>query len=131
MNLLVDTHVALAMLGEGDGPLPSTMRDAIGSERNNVFASVTTLWEISIKVQLGRLALGRGLGTVAEALQEHRCTILELSAAHVLAVPEPMPSTRDPFDRILLSVCLVENMKLLTWDKMLRDHPLAWRAASA
>ena len=131
MKLLVDTHVALAMLGEGDRPLPPLMRETIGSAHNRIFASVATLWEIAIKAQLGRLALKRGLDTVADALQEHRCTILDLSVAQVLAVPEPLPSTRDPFDRVLLSVCIVEDTKLLTWDKDLRDHPLAWQPGSA
>ena len=131
MNLLVDTHVALAMLGEGDWPLPPAVRETIGSGRNRIFASVATLWEIAIKAQLGRLGLTRALDTVAEALQEHRCTILDLSIAQVLAAPEPLPATRDPFGRVLLSICLVEDMRLLTWDKDLRDHPLAWQPASA
>lgn len=131
MNLLVDTHVALAMLGEGDRPLPPAMKEAIAFDRNRIFVSVVALWEIAIKSQLGRLALACALEILVEALREHRCTILDLSAAHVLAVPEPMPDTRDPFDRLLLAICAVEDMQLLTWDQELLSHPLAWRPGSA
>ena len=45
----------------------------------------------------------------------------------LLADAEPEPQTRDPFDRLLLGQCQVENLRLVTLDRALAAHPLAWR----
>jgi PIN domain nuclease of toxin-antitoxin system len=54
--------------------------------------------------------------------------MLVINPEHVLATVEPEPATRDPFDRLLLGQCQVENMRLVTLDRALSSHPLAWRA---
>lgn len=53
--------------------------------------------------------------------------ILPISAAHAVAAVEPVPPTRDLFDRMLLAQCVVEDRRLVTLDLALRDHPLAAR----
>ena len=40
---------------------------------------------------------------------------------------DPEPPTRDPFDRLLLAQCAVDNLRLVTVDRALAGHPLAWR----
>jgi PIN domain nuclease of toxin-antitoxin system len=54
--------------------------------------------------------------------------LLPISPTHATTPVDPWPQTNDPFDRILLSVCQVENLRLVTLDRALIDHPLAWRA---
>jgi PIN domain nuclease of toxin-antitoxin system len=54
-------------------------------------------------------------------------TILNIAAPHVLALVTPEPRPRDPFDRLLLAQCAVENLRLVTVDRALVDHPLAFR----
>lgn len=52
---------------------------------------------------------------------------LDVTTDHALVEVDPVPATRDPFDRLLLGVCAVEGMRLVTTDRVLQDHPLAWR----
>ncbi|MDP4006098.1 hypothetical protein Q8W67_21930 [Methylobacterium sp. NEAU K] len=47
-----------------------------------------------------------------------------ITASHAV---DPMPPTRDPFDRMLLVQCLVEDRRLVTVDRALHTHPLAPR----
>ena len=54
-------------------------------------------------------------------------TILDIVSAHTTAEIGQEPVTKDPFDRLLLGVCASERKRLLTIDKALVDHPLAWR----
>lgn len=54
--------------------------------------------------------------------------LLMIDQRHLLAEVFPDPDTRDPFDRLLLAQCTVEDMRLLTLDRALARHPLAWRA---
>ncbi len=56
-------------------------------------------------------------------------SLLDIDHHHVLAELDPEPATRDPFDRLLLAQCQVEGMQLVTIDRALAGHPLAWRDA--
>ncbi|MBP0651591.1 hypothetical protein J8J40_31470, partial [Mycobacterium tuberculosis] len=53
--------------------------------------------------------------------------ILPLTEHQVLADHGPEPATRDPFDRILLSICRADDLQLVTADGALAGHPLAWQ----
>lgn len=55
-------------------------------------------------------------------------TLIVINHRHVLTAPEPEPATRDPFDRLLLAQCSVENLRLVTLDRALGSHALTWRA---
>jgi PIN domain nuclease of toxin-antitoxin system len=82
---------------------------------------------MAIKVRLRKLALGIDLTNVPDLLQSLRLGLLVINEQHVLAVVESEPGTRDPFDRLLLAQCMVENFRLVTLDRVLKDHPMAWR----
>jgi len=53
--------------------------------------------------------------------------MLSVEAEHVIVATYPEPESRDPFDRLLLAQCQVENLKLLTLDRALLKHPLVLR----
>lgn len=93
-------------------------------------ASAASLWEIAIKARLGKLDPGMPLGMLAEFFEAVGIGMLPITASHAVAAVEPMPPTRDPFDRMLLTQCLVEGRRLVTVDNALCDHPLATRFAA-
>ena len=97
----------------------------------DLFVSVVSFWEIAIKVRQGKLALEEPLSHLEEAVQSWGCTVLPVIASHVVAEVEPWPPTNDPFDRLLLAICSVEGLRLVTRDRKLVDHPLAWRPGPA
>jgi len=92
------------------------------------FVSVASLWEIAIKTRLGKLNPGVPLSEMRDILEDGKLTILPIDVAHVIATIEPEPPTRDPFDRLLLAQCAVEGLKLVTVDRALVDHHLAFRS---
>jgi PIN domain nuclease of toxin-antitoxin system len=95
--------------------------------RNEVHASTASLWEIAIKTGLGKLDPGLPLEKVADFLERAGFFVLDVNRHHAVAQVEPEPATRDPFDRMLLSQCKIEGLQLVTLDRALLDHPLAWR----
>src|SRR5258708_15945474 len=105
------------------------MRNAVTEAEAVVHASVASLWEIAIKVRLRKLALGVSPTLLPELMQRIGLQLIAINHHHVLTVVEPEPNTRDPFDRLLLAQCLIENLRLVTIDRALITHPLAWRAA--
>src|SRR5687767_8562571 len=127
MRLLVDTHILLAVIEGRLDTLNRPMREALSASTATLTASVVSLWEIAIKVRLGKLSLHGPLRQLPDAVTRFGLTLLDIQAPHVLVEAEPLPRTRDPFDRLLLSQCLVENLRLVTLDRALAAHPLAWR----
>lgn len=91
-------------------------------------ASVASLWEIAIKQRLGKLRLTPGLNTLPELLDGMGIEMIPLNERHVLASVEPEARTRDPFDRLLLAQCKIEDLRLVTIDRALIAHPLIAKA---
>jgi PIN domain nuclease of toxin-antitoxin system len=105
------------------------IRDALIDPDVTAYVSVASLWEIAIKFRLGKLALDVPLGGLPTLIEAARLALLRIEASHVLAAVDPQPPTRDPFDRLLLAQCAVEQLYLVTTDRQLLAHPLAWRPA--
>jgi PIN domain nuclease of toxin-antitoxin system len=124
--ILLDTHIILAVLRQTKLVLPAEIEKFLRQD-NDAAVSVASIWEIAIKHRSGKLALSIELNNVASLLVDIDITILPIQTDHTLAHIGPEPTTKDPFDRLLLGVCAAEGMKLLTIDKALVDHPLAWR----
>lgn len=126
MRLLLDTHVLLAVLHGRVGSLGREVAAIIGDNRHVLSVSVVSLWEIAIKFRLGKLPLGIPLERLPFALDEMHVSTLPITSDQVLAPIEPEPATRDPFDRLLLAICQTEQLRLITVDRALVGHRLAW-----
>jgi PIN domain nuclease of toxin-antitoxin system len=129
MRLLLDTHVLVALARPRRRELGGKMREAIASPANTSFVSAASLWEIAIKWRLGKLEIEVVPDDLARYFDEMGMSLLAIDHRHAVAKADPEPATRDPFDRMLLAQCAVENMKLVTTDGALSSHPLSWRPA--
>jgi PIN domain nuclease of toxin-antitoxin system len=126
-ELLLDTHVVIDLVDGGLDKLDRRIRAAVVSPQGSSHVSVASLWEIAIKVRLGKLPAKTPPATLPAALNELGIALLLIDERHVLAELDRDPPTRDPFDRLLLAQCQVEGMRLVTLDRALADHPLAMR----
>jgi len=127
MRLLLDTHMILAILRGDIGERFPDVPELLADQETVGFASIASLWEIAIKTRLGKLDPGMPLDEIARSLDEIGLSLLGIEISHVITAAEPEPSTRDPFDRLLLSQCQIENLQLLTVDRALADHPHAFK----
>ncbi len=123
MAVLLDTHILLEMLGSGQAAEGLWGQEVI-------HASVASLWEIAIKVRQAKLVTPVAVARLEVRLSGLGWTIIPIHASHATAEVSPWPDTNDPFDRLLLAVCQVENLRLVTRDRKLVDHPLAWKPAA-
>lgn len=127
MRLLLDTHVVIAASRR---QLPTAFPEFAGlfdDPANRFVISVASLWEIAIKVRIGKLTTEVEPSGLAPLLRSFEMTTLAIQEDHATARLDPDPPTRDPFDRMLLAQCAVEGMRLVTVDRALAAHPLAWR----
>jgi PIN domain nuclease of toxin-antitoxin system len=120
-RLLLDTHLLLWWLS-GNPQLPQAVVERVQAPEAEVFVSQASLWEMAIKVSIGRLQLDLPELERQVPLQGFRW--LPISNAHLLAVAglETDGVHRDPFDRLLVCQSRVEPMLLLTVDSQLRSY---------
>ena len=128
MRLLLDTNILIPMMGNDVTSLPGKVRGLLAADDMDFFASAAALWEMAIKFRIGKLKLPCMEEDIPHTITLLGLNLLPISATHAVAPVDPWPETEDPFDRMMLSVCKVERLMLVTTDKKLRDHPLAWRA---
>lgn len=121
MKLLLDTHVLLWWL---DNPafLTDKARKAIAAGENIVYVSVATIWEIVIKKSLGKLDLPNDLET---ALVTNRFFPLQITVAHALTIQTLPHLHKDPFDRMLVSQAICEELTLISRDPNVLRYPAA------
>jgi len=129
--VLLDTHILISLAKAQSSHLPTFVQDTLRNERNAMFASVVSLWEIAIKYRLGKLPSPCPLEQWPRALSAMAISLMDIGASHALAEADPVPDTNDPFDRLLLAICEAEKMRFVTLDRSLIGHPLALRPASA
>lgn len=129
MNLLLDTHVLLWLLGE-PVRLSHAAHEAIANPGNRIFVSAISSFEIATKYRLGKLPGAESLLLAfPEFLRELNAGELPFSAHHGLVAGRLEWDHRDPFDRILAAQSAVEGMPLVTSDaafSSLRSIHIVW-----
>jgi PIN domain nuclease of toxin-antitoxin system len=117
-RLLLDTHLVLWWLN-GDPRLPQPVVERVQAAEAEVFVSQASLWEMAIKVSIGRLRVDLAELERQVPLQGFRW--LPIRTTHLLAVAELESDGdhRDPFDRLLVCQSRTEPMLLLTVDRQL------------
>jgi PIN domain nuclease of toxin-antitoxin system len=127
MRLLLDTHVVIALCRDELTLRFPNIVDVLAGTGVEAYASVASLWEIAIKTRLGKLDARIPLERVPVLLENFAVHVLDMRSHHALGHATPEPHTRDPFDRMLLVQCRLEGLLLVTIDRALAAHPLAWR----
>ena len=128
MNLLLDTH-AFIWLDIQPSMLSPTATSLIQQSDVNLFLSIVSIWEMQIKIQLGKLHLNATLQeTITSQQTINDISILPITPAHIFTLDSLPLIHRDPFDRLLISQAKLENLALISKDSVFKDYkiPLIW-----
>ena len=123
MRLLLDTHAILWHTAKHPS-LSTAAREAIVNPANQLFISVASLWEITIKVSLGKLTLKTPVSNVAKVYQGIGAVILPMTLDHALATGNLPWHHRDPFDRMLIAQAQYEGLTLVSRDSLFASYDL-------
>ena len=121
MRLLVDTHLLLWATAKSRR-LPKEARRLLEDPAHDVFYSVASLWEITIKAALRRPDFKVDVALLRPALAEMGFAELPVCGAHAERLASLPPLHRDPFDRMLVAQSLAEPLVLLTNDAALAGY---------
>jgi PIN domain nuclease of toxin-antitoxin system len=123
MKAILDTHAFLWAVS-GDNRL-SRMGREIFTGPSNLWFSIASLWEIVIKVQLGKLLLpALAARYIARKLVENRIELLPLSLDHLIKLESLPMHHRDPFDRVLIAQSMEEGWPIITGDLEFKKYPI-------
>ncbi len=124
MRLLLDTNAFLGFVLD-EPNLGKRAREVIGDAANDVEVSPATLWEIAIKIRLGKYALPEPFEPFVERqLSVNHFALLPIEPKH-LAILTTLPfHHRDPFDRLLVAQAMVEDIPLFSNDAALEAYPI-------
>ncbi len=105
MGILIDTHALIWFLN-GDSQLSSAANNELKKPKLERYISKASLWEISIKVGLGKLQLNCPLAELPNFMEINGFKLLLITYKHILAVGNLPSHHRDPFDRMLIAQAL-------------------------
>lgn len=110
---LLDTHVFIWFV-MGDRRLSREINAIIRNAAGQVHLSVASIWEISIKQELGKMPLLPG---EPEALAADSVILtLDINVSHAKTAGRLPLHHRDPFDRMLVAQAQIEDLIIITND---------------
>ena len=125
-RFLLDTHTLLWWLNDS-AQLGPRCRKMIRNDRNQVFVSAATTWEISIKMAIGKLRAPEDMDSVVE---DEGFSKLPISLYHGQLAGSLPAHHRDPFDRMLIAQAQAEGLILITADENISLYNLLLKSAS-
>ena len=127
MRVLLDTHALVYAFSQPELLSPKVLRLLQDSEIER-WVSVVSLWEIAIKVQIGKLSLPLDAAYYYRNLEALGARKLGVTVGHSLALLRLPLHHRDPFDRLLIAQATEENLTLVSRERAFRayDVPRIW-----
>jgi PIN domain nuclease of toxin-antitoxin system len=123
MRLLLDTHVFLWFIS-ADARLPPEWRDGIRNPGNDVFLSVVSVWEATVKYYIGKLPLPQPPQHYLPFQRaQHQIASLPLDEASVCHLATLPAVHRDPFDRMLVCQAIEHTLTIVTVDPVFEAYP--------
>jgi len=120
MDLILDTHTFIWFVN-GDKNLTTKAREAIENPSNFSHISIASLWEMAIKISLGKLEITYPFEQALTQIYENGFEILPITFEHTLVITELAFHHRDPFDRLIVAQAMTERMTIISKDEIF-DH---------
>ena len=106
-----------------DNLLSSTAHSAIAESENELLISAATIWEIAIKVGIGKLTLSQPYREwMNRAINDLRASILPVSVDYADVQAKLAHHHGDPFDRMIVAQAIVERVAITSNDAIFDDY---------
>ena len=124
MKLLLDTHTFIWWDSSPQKLSPKALALCQNPE-NILLLSIGSIWEMQIKIQLGKLSLNLPLPELIESQQQtNNIEVLPINLTHLFTLDSLPNHHKYPFDRLLISQAIVENAVLVSGDSILANYPV-------
>ncbi len=118
MDFLLDTH-ALIWFSEDNKQLSVNARSIINNNRNKIFLSIVSFFELAIKFNAGKLDSNLSLTDFFVLASDSSIVVLPISEkdlSNYLLLPL-FTNHKDPFDKLIIATAMEEHLTIITTDK--------------
>ncbi len=117
MRLIFDTHTLLWIV-TNDSKLSKKAKSLFLNSKNEILFSFASIWEMAIKINLGRLSIDQSLKEfIKHHIKGNDIKLLSIELNHILLLENLPHHHRDPFDRLLICQAIAENIPIISSDK--------------
>lgn len=121
MNYLLDTHTLIWFL-KGENELSKKIVKTIENSDATVYVSIASIWELSIKISLGKFSFPNGIEGFIKLVEENGFEILPITLADTIKISSLEYIHRDPFDRIMIAQSLGNDLIIITKDSHIKKY---------
>jgi PIN domain nuclease of toxin-antitoxin system len=121
VKFLLDTHALLWWLADDD-QLGGRAREVVADPANDILISMVSLWEIAVKVRIGKLQAD--IEEIITAVQREGFTVLDVGMAHLVMLAGLPMHHRDPFDHLLIAQAMTEEATFMSEDRNATRYPV-------
>lgn len=123
-NYLLDTQIFIWANQDHEKLTPNFIK-ILSDPKHQFYLSIASIWEMQIKIQLGKLTVEPTLDqALSVAREKNLYQILPITETHVLGLQQLPFIHKDPFDRLLISQAISENLTLLNVDEHIVKYPV-------
>ncbi|MDX2079006.1 MAG: type II toxin-antitoxin system VapC family toxin [bacterium] len=125
MRYLLDTHTFLWFIND-DVALSQHAKRLIEHPDHDIYLSVVSIWEMGIKISLGKLALPSPFEDfIALQIVDNNLILLDIKIEHVTGILRLPFHHRDPFDRLLLAQAQYEKLTIIGNDNIFPNYGIS------
>ena len=121
--ILLDTHSAIWFFN-GSSNLSDNAKHLILDANNQINVSVVSVWELAIKINVGKLKFSGGVAGFLKLIDCNGFWLLNITPRHLLELEQLPLHHRDPFDRILIATAISEGMRFASADGNMSLYPI-------
>jgi PIN domain nuclease of toxin-antitoxin system len=122
VKCLLDTHAFLWF--QADSPeLSTSAKSVIENAENEILLSMASIWEMAIKISVGKLVLDGSLeDLILREAADNAVALLPIEVGHVAKIVQLPFYHRDPFDRLLAAQCLALDIPIVSRDRSFESY---------
>ncbi|TDG35437.1 type II toxin-antitoxin system VapC family toxin [Pedobacter changchengzhani] len=122
MRFLLDTHIFLFFIN-GDLQISKETVNVINNPKSEKYISVVSIWEIVIKMNIGKLKLRDNIESIYYLLENYNIKIIH-PRKRDFEIYLTLPLIhKDPFDRVIISQAIADDLTLITDDQYTKNYP--------
>jgi len=117
---MIGTHIFIWFL-KGNEQLKPKTKAILEDAHNAKFLSMASLWEMAIKISIGKLHLSKPL----ESFLPIEIPLFPIQKEHIFKIKSLQFHHKDPFDRLIIAQAIVENLTIVTDDRQFKNYDVA------
>ena len=121
MKYLIDTQILLWIFSHPN-KLTKKVAEIVKKPQNELLVSTVSFWEIAIKYSLNKLTLPFPIDDLPQETLANDIALLPIRVDHLLNVATLPHHHKDPFDRLIISQAMIENLTIISSDDKFSDY---------